>query len=369
MSVVRKLLIVVMLFAVAACREKGPEPDYIRFFDQKGFLEHVGTNIILSAYKDLLERSVELDTALMRLMIEPSQEELIKSRRALREAYIAWQYCAPFEFGPAALAETAARINSFPVDTARMNFNLTEGNFILELEPNKTARGFPALDYLLHHPKLTDDEILFEANFRLAYKSYLAQASAMITFSAKTAYDSWSPGGSNYLALFTDERALGIDEGSSVADLVNGMSRSIRLMTREAKLAVPLGAGAEADTLAPASVEAYYGGYSVDLLEANIDAFQLLFTGTARSGADGLGFDEYLEIKSATTIATNQPLSEAINQRFGLVRAALQALDGPLSEQIESNQTPVIQAYIQVNRLTDLIKTDMAAALRIETGE
>ncbi len=369
MSVVKKLLIMLVLFALVACRERGPGPDYIKFFDQKGFLEHVSANIIVPAYKDLLDRSVELDTALNRLTREPSQEKLAISRQALRDAYIAWQYCAPFEFGPAALTEMAARINLFPLDTARVNLNLSDGNFLLELESNKAARGFPALDYLLNHPVLTDDEILFEANYRLAYKSYLTQATAMITFSAKTAYDSWSPGGGNYLALFTDERALGIDEGSSVAELVNGMSRSIDLMTREAKLAVPLGAGAQADTLAPGSVEAYYGGYSLDLLEANIDAFQLLFTGTPRNGADGLGFDEYLEIKGSKTVDSDQPLSEAISQRFGLVRAAMQAVDLPLSEQIENNQTPVIQLYIQVNRLTDLIKTVMATALRGEIEE
>jgi uncharacterized protein len=357
---------ILLLISTGACHEKGPDPDLIRFFDQKGFLENIGENVIIPSYKALVEKSMALDTALARLIEQPSNNNLLVARESLKEAWLLWQYCLPFEFGPAKLRGLAADVNSFPVDVAQIETNLKSFNIDLDLPENSHAKGFPALDYLLNNKAVADENLLSKIKNKTVLNGYLLGAAGQISLSTNLVYRSWDPAvGGVYYIFFADDDALGVNEGSSVSDLVNGLAKSLELAVTKAKVGIPIGDYSDG-LAAPEATEGQYGGYSHELLKASIEAYQLIFTGTSGNGVDGLGFDEYLNIKGAKLPGTGEPLEAAILSKFVELEAALDLVDSSLSEAIKNNPQSVRLVNNQLMELTELIKGDMAGALRVE---
>ncbi|MEQ8418149.1 MAG: imelysin family protein [Imperialibacter sp.] len=357
---------VFFLISCVSCFEKGPDPTLVRFFDQKGFVENIGKNLIIPSYKDLTEKSMALDTALDRLIKQPTKNNLLMARQSLKEAWLSWQYCLPFEFGPSELRDLGADINSFPADISQIEANLDSSNIDLNLPENSHAKGFPALDYLLNNKFVTDEKLLSTIASKTTLNGYLLGVAGQISLASNLVYRSWDPAiGGVYYVFFADDDALGVKEGSSVSDLVNGLAKSLELTVTKAKVGIPMG-DYSGGLAAPEATEAYYGGYSLELLKANIEAYRLIFTGTSRNGVDGLGFDEYLNIKGAKLSASDQPLSEAVASGLGSVSSTLQSMTDPLSNQIESNLPTVQQLNNQLIGLSYLIKKEMAPALRVE---
>jgi len=354
------------LISCVSCFEKGPDPSLVRFFDQKGFVENIGKNLIIPSYKDLTEKSMALDTALARLIEQPSKNNLLVARQSLKDAWLSWQYCLPFEFGPSELRGLNADVNSFPADTAQIEANLKSTSIDLDLPENSHAKGFAALDHLLNNKLITDEKLLATIQKRTVLNGYLIGVAGQISLSSNLVYRSWDPAiGGVYYVFFTDDDALGVKEGSSVSDLVNGLAKSLELAVTKAKVGIPIG-DYSSGLVAPEATEAHYGGYSLELLQASIEAYQLIFTGTSRSGVDGLGFDEYLNIKGARLSGTDQQLSEALASSLDSVLSTVKLMADPLSDQIE-NDLPAVQKLNNLLKgLSYLLKEEMAPALRVE---
>ncbi len=353
------------LLTANACFEKGPGPDFIKVFDQKGFITHVGNELILPAYKELSEKSAALDTALSHLVNDPSNEKLAVVRQKLKEAWLAWQYCLPYEFGPSKLLELSADLAAYPADTAQIENNIENRTFQLAAPENALAKGFAALDYLINNTSLTDEEILSNTFNFLGYKKYLIETGSLISFSSNSVYKAWAASDGNYNAIFTADQALGVNEGSSVAELVNAMCESLELMVLKSKVGIPLGDYNEG-VQRPEAVEALYGGYSLELLKASVESLYLLFIGKSRDGIDSLGFDEYLAIKGVRVTDSSDLLADAINARFDQLFSAIQLANDPLSVQLQTSPQVIRQINNQLLVLLYLYKNEMAPALRVE---
>lgn len=352
----------VLLFS---CGEEGPNPNLVRVFDQQLFLQNTADNLIIPAYRDLADKTIELDSAIGRFIAAPNPEGLAASREALKAAWISWQYCAPFEFGPAELLDLSHDINVFPADTAKIEANILAGFNNLGDPANSHARGFPALDYLLNNPALSDSAVISNVFNRASVAGYLVQVARSISFSSQAVHQFWAKDGQNYYAIFTADQALGNEEGSSLSDLVIGLCKSMELLTRNQKVGIPLGLESAGESM-PNSTEAFYGSYSVELLKTNISAMRLIFEGKSRSGAEGLGFDEYVDVRTSGNTGATEVLKNAILTRYDLVNSAASLLVDPLSGQIANSPAPVAQVFNQLTSLMTLYKEDMATALRVE---
>ncbi|WP_339814879.1 imelysin family protein [uncultured Imperialibacter sp.] len=363
-----KIYFLGMFFLISgvSCHERGPDPSLFRFFDQKGFVENIGKNLIIPSYKDLTEKSMALDTALTRLVEQPGKNNLLVARQSLKDAWLSWQYCLPFEFGPSELRGLKADLNSFPANTTQIEANLKSTSIDLNLPENSHAKGFATLDYLLNNKSITDEKLLATIEKKTALNGYMLGVADQISLSSNLVYRSWDPAiGGVYYVFFTDDDALGVKEGSSVSDLVNGLAKSLELAVTKAKVGIPIG-DYSGGLAAPEATEGHYGGYSLELLKASIEAYQLIFTGTSRSGVDGLGFDEYLNIKGARLSGTDQQLSEALASGMDSVLTTLQLMTDPLSDQIVNNLPAVQELNNQLKALSYLLKEEMAPALRVE---
>ena len=103
-------------------------------------------------------------------------------------------------------------------------------------------------------------------------------------------------------------------------------------------------------------MEAYYSGYSLTLLQVSLQSSKFLYTGGIR-----LGLDDYLIHAKAEK--NGESLDNLIKQQFNNAIQAVDELDAPLSDFIESNQSDVVNAYNEVTKQVVNIKTDLPSVL------
>ncbi len=355
--------LVVML--ATACGDDDGNPSVNDNFDQKGFLTHLGGTIIVPAYVDLAEKTVALHAAIEAFAALPTTVALSEARAALLQARLAFQYCTPYQFGPAETLGLASNLNVFPVDYGKVERNVETQSYNLQALSNNNAKGFPALEYLLYGSNTSDVDIIAGFQLNTARQQYLLDVSSLIKTTAEGVAEMWSADGGNYVGEFTSDGALGADAGSSLGKLVNALNLSFERNTRDAKIGIPAGIRS-LGIIIPEATEAYYAGYSVQLAVANIEGFEMLFLGKTKAGVDGPGLDDYLDARKAkVTTGNGQSLTEAIKSQFDTVFGGLEQLEDPLAGQIETNNEPVQQVFAQMQQLAVLLKTDMASALGV----
>ncbi len=240
---------------------------------------------------------------------------------------------------------------------------------------SSSASGLCAAEYLLFYTGDTNAcgpeeelntsgswNLLDEVTLSTRRLSYAAFAADTVADVASDLLNAWSPSGQNFLAEFVQA-----GEGSRTYGkkrvAINAVSDALFYVewnTKDNKLGRPLGLiGCEED-FCPELVESEYAHRSKEHLRNNMIGFRKIFKGC---GADneGLGFDDYL-------YAVGQAeLGEAIDQAALATIAALDAIEQEelavaLVEDIES----VSAVHSALGELTDLLRSDFLAALRLE---
>lgn len=327
-------------------------------YDRASMLSNVANNIILPNYQALRTEVNALATAADAFVTARDSAGLVALRDAWLATALEWQHCSAFEFGPAQTVSLRAQVNTFPTDTATIHANINAGSYDLESAANLDAKGFPALDFLLHGSGNTISEIvnLFSQQ---NYADYLTAVVTDLHTKITQVVTGWEASGGNYLSDFV--ASTGTDVGSSTSLLVNQLNMDWELM-KNAKIGIPLGKKSLGQIL-PEKVEALYSGRSMELAYENILAIRDLFTGTDRSGLDGIGLDDNLEQLDAQY--NGESLSTAIKNGFAEVITAANAVPDPLSATIQTNPAPVETLHQKIQMQVVLLKADMTSALAI----
>lgn len=342
------------LLAFSSCK---PDGNNKVNFDRSLMLENIGNNVIIPDYSNLAEKMSLLQQAVTDFNGAADNVKLVALQNAFHDAYLAWQKCSAFEFGPAMDVSLRMSVNTFPTDTAQIQNNITSGSYNLETAANIDARGFPALDYLLHKRNGNNTEVLerFTTNNNAqGWKTYLTD----LVDDTKTLVDAvknnWSVSGGNYLASFISKD--GTDVGSSLGELVNQLNYDYEIL-KNARIGIPAGKQTLGVPL-PEKCEAYYAGYSLELAIEQLNSIKELYL-----GGMGIGLDDYLVALDAKH--GSGQLSDAINSQLDLAKAALQNVPDPLSESVENNQALVNTAYTEIQKGVVLLKTDMPSAMSV----
>jgi predicted lipoprotein len=128
------------------------------------------------------------------------------------------------------------------------------------------------------------------------------------------------------------------------------------------KIAIPLGKRTLGTPL-PEKVEGYYSKISIQLAAEQFKAIENIYLGKSKLGVDGLGLDDNLvHLKSEYNGGT---LSDAIRAQITTVLSKIQAIPDPLSSSITNNPAIVDAAYVEMQKLVVLFKTDMSSALGV----
>ncbi|MBX9850271.1 MAG: imelysin family protein [Cytophagaceae bacterium] len=349
------------LIFVSSCKKKNEEENKPEF-DRKGMLTNIGNNSIIPNYEKLKTALQELDTAVTAFNASPDLTNLSALQNAFKEAYKAWEINSVFEFGPAEQEMLRANLNTFPAYVVKIESNITSNTYSFDDPDNITTKGFPAMDYLLFGVGADNNAILAKyttdtdaANRR----NYLQAISNYIRGKVETVNNAWSPSGGNYINTFIN--ASGTDVGSSLGQLVNQLNQDFEMM-RTPKIGIPLGKQTLGSPL-PAKAEAYYSGISAELALTQLKAIENIFLGRSEAGVDGSGLDDYLAYLKAPY--NGGQLSDAIKNQFTTAITKLQAVPDPLSSTVQNNPAIVDAAYIELQKLLVLLKTDMPSALGV----
>jgi predicted lipoprotein len=324
-------------------------------FDRKAMLTNISGNIIIPAYTSYQAAAIGLDAAVTTFNATPNITNLTALQNAFTVTYQQWQSTSVYDFGPAADVSLRVNTNTYPTDVNQIAANINAGTYNPLLLSNLTAKGLPALDYLLFN--LTGDNAavlaLFTTDVKAANRrNYLAALSAELKTNATTVLNAWI---GPYKATFLN--ATGTDASSSTGYLVNQLVYDYEVL-KNFEIGIPAGSQSMGAIL-PAKVQAYYSKRSLQLTLLHLQAIQNLYL-----GASGLGLDDYLIAVNAKT-STGGSLNDAIKTQFAAANAKLQTLTDPLATNITNNPTAVMAAYTELQKLTVILKNDMTSALGI----
>ena len=155
----RPILYSIILLAVISFGSCSPDAvEEVEFSD---LFQNVADNIIVPRYSNF-------DNALSDLSLELNNfnnselSSLESLQQKFIETYLAWQTVSAFEFGPAGEISVSLRsnINNFPTDESRIESNIQNNDYNLEVASNYSAKGLPALDYILFHA--SQDQLIME---------------------------------------------------------------------------------------------------------------------------------------------------------------------------------------------------------------
>jgi uncharacterized protein len=326
-------------------------------------LANIGNNIVLPAYAALNVSVNSLDSAILDFNAGPDGGKLSALQNFFKAAYIDWESVSEYNgFGPAyAVQPNLAGLNLFPTNTTTIEANITAGSTNVNAFANTSAKGFPALDYLLYGGgagTLTGFTTGIGAASR---KAYLAAVSADVRAEVNAANKSWQASGGNYIATFI--AGTGNSVSSSLGLLINSLVQDFEIGKND-RLGIPLGKQPPGQVLPvlPQEVEAYYSGISVQLALAQIKAVQNIYLGTGTQGA-GPGLKDYL-IKANTKYGAGL-LNDTIRVDLAAAVSGLQAIPDPFSVTIQNNAAPADAVYATFQQLVVLLKTDLPSAVGV----
>lgn len=351
------LLSSLLFFVPAACKkkDKSKEEEPEQTFDKQGMLVNYADNVILPAYSAFKVSFDSLDlsfTAFKNNMTIAAYQDL-KSK--LHAAYSRYQRISIFGLGPGEDQGIRANFNVFPTNATTINSNIAADSYNLSTVSNLSAKGFPALDYLLYGTGSEDDQfqLLKSDDKRLRYVGALIN-DMKITLEA--VLNKWN---TSYRNTFVN--SLGTDVGSSIGLLVNQINYELDYL-KNAKIGIPLGLKS-GGTLLPKECEAYYGKQSLSYILGTLNILEDTYLGRSAKGEDGKGLDDYVEHLNIQH--TDQSLNKAIKSQFSVARSKVNLIANPFSDQLSSSYNTVKDAYNELVKLLVLLKTDMPSGLGV----
>lgn len=332
-------------------------------FDREAFLINMADHVIQPAIVNFDAKVNSLSTICDSFVSDPSVDNLTELRANFKEAWLAYQHVAFVHVGPVASVNLRDRVNIFPTKPVLIEQNIESQNYTLGTAANVTAKGFPAIDYLLFGTGASDAEILAyfgEVNSgsnRLAYLSDLVED---IQVASTLINEGWG----DYRTTFIGN--TGTDVGSGTSLLVNEFNFQFDIRLKNAKIGFPSGGNPRTGgVLSPQDVEAYYSGWSGDLSKRTVEAAIEVFEGrNFDSSENGLGLDDYLDALDAKA-QDETNLSIAIISQLKAALEEMGKIDKPYSEVASQEGSQLVQVYNKLQAVIPLIKVDMTSALSV----
>ena len=353
------VLVIVGTLLFQACKDDDGVTDLCsNSFDQTAMFENVADNIIVPTYQRLQEKVDALATQTDLFLDLTNENELGKLRLAFKEAYIVWQEAAQFEFGPAEEIFLRNSLNNFPVNVSQVEFNIENETNNFD-QPDTYDQGFPALDYLLYGVGGNDDLVATVTVYlvnsdREKYKTYLDAIVKNMQQKVDQTTNGWQNG-------FRDSFVgnTGTAAGTSLSSIINVWNENYELIKRN-KIGVPSGV-LDLNFPLPTKVEAFYSGISSELASTALKAAERLYLGIGENGTNGKSLDDFLQEVGAQKNGTT--LDEVIKNQFTSAINAVTALPDPLSEDIDNDEAPIVNAYNEITKQVVNIKTDLPSVL------
>lgn len=329
-------------------------------FDRGAMLENWADNIIIPAFESFAGETQALKQATEAFVGTPSQANLDELRFAYKEAYLQYQTVAMFEIGEAENVYYHQFLNIYPTDVPAITAKAEANDFNLELFSARDEQGFPAIDYLINGLGETDAEIIsiYNGENSEGYQDYLTSVATRIDTLTNTVLADWQNSFRDTFVANTSSSSTG-----SVDRFTNDYVMYFEMDLRSGKIGIP--AGGFSGNPAPQTVEAYYSeDFSKQLYLKAVEAFRNFFNGKHFiSTQTGPSYKHYLEYLNS--IRGGEDLAAMINAQIDNVEEQAKSLDADLAEQVRTNNSLMLGAFDELQKVVVLLKTDMMQALNI----
>ncbi|MGA8853830.1 MAG: imelysin family protein [Christiangramia sp.] len=350
------LLIATLVFTACTTEDKGDGGEGTNGtdnFDRGAMLANWADNIIIPAYANFYASTNDLQEATATFTENPTEEGLIALRAQFENSYIDFQTVSMFDIGKAEELNYRRFLNTYPLNADAVESKIESETYNLELPSSYTEQGFPALDYLLNGIGETDAEIVAKYNSE-NYKNYLLDVATRINTLTQAVNDSWN---GDYRDNFVSN--ISSSSTGSVDKFSNKYIMYFETFLRSGKIGYP--AGAFTDSPSPINVESYY---SEDLskklylkaVQSSIDFFNGKYFGSSQTGSSYKLFLESMD---------RADLSDDILSQFSAIKSQASTLDASLKNQVETNNTLMLEAFDELQKEVVLLKLDMLQALSI----
>jgi uncharacterized protein len=339
-----------LLAALAGCASEGSGDT------RRELLERWGAELIVPLYADLEARSQALTASLDALCAAPAQPALDAARVAWSEARQPLKRAEVFNFGPYSRPEyrIGPQLDSWPArpDTVE---ELLAGQGPVDAATVAALgvwhKGMPVIEYLLYPPNA--DGVTQLADPRRC--EYLESVGAELVARAREIHLAWAPEGSDFAGQLSGAGRTSTAFRSlrdAFSEVVNRMGFTVENVRRD-KLGTPLGTGAGGPPQ-PDAAESRFSGRSIADILDNLTGLEVLYFGDPSRSMPGL--ERYAAERG-------QNFDEQMTAALSASRAALQAIDMPLTAAVASEPARVQAASDRLGELQSLLQVDMIGAL------
>lgn len=305
---------------------------------KKDVLVDISANVIHATYMDMNVKAQNLHNAVVTLSISTNSSNLQNAQQAWKDVRSAWEQAEGFLFGPVSIDNIDPRIDTWPVDFARLDSVLSTStpftsSYVDNLED--ALKGFHPIEYLL----FGNNGSKSASSFTIREIDYLIALSENLKTLCQQAENSWNPS----IALNYTFELNNAGAGSNVyqtqraayEEIIDAMI-GICDEVANAKIAEPF------INQNPALEESPFASNSMNDFTNNIKSVQNLYLG--KYSADGKGLEDLIK-------ASNLSMDGQIKTKIANALNALNNITVPFGQAIVSQQTQIQNCITAINDL------------------
>lgn len=311
-------------------------------------IQNYAGNVIYNTYRDLADRAEKLNTMVVKLRFETSDDQLLAVQQQWRDTRRPWEQSEAFLFGPVDTEGLDPAMDSWPVNSTDLQ-NVLDSDTALTVETvsafSDDLKGFHVIEFLLFGA----DGNKASAEFTERELLYLGAATSVLANDTQRLAQSWNPNDGNFLAEFA-QAGVGsttyTSQTAALQEMINGMI-GIAGELGSVKLEDPIRLGDAT------IVESQFSFNSRADFMDNVRAIRNVYTGNYLL-SEGPGLNALVK-------SVNPALDETINSQIEAAIAAIDAIPQPFAEAISTSTTEVQAAIDAVNMLLVTLSNQLSA--------
>ena len=334
-------------------------------FNRESMLTFWADSLIIPSQIKFEKEMQILDESIMEFAKTTNKESLNSVRLNWLKAYKAWQYIEMFNIGKAEEIYYPFRMNIYPVNSARVENNVSKRIENIENPNDYSCQGFPALDYLLFGLNSDQEELLKKyttvdpSNDNNNYMNYLLIVSNKMLELTNTVVIDWQTYRNTFIASTENTMT------SSINKFTNDFIYYYEKGFRANKIGIP--AGVFSGGVLPDRAEAYYKkNVSKELSLEALKAITNFFIGKPfgdNNSETGISFKHYIEFFE--TKKDGISLAELILKQFDLSKESINKLNDDFTIQLDNNKMDMLITYDIIQKAVVFMKVDMLQAINI----
>jgi predicted lipoprotein len=347
---------ILVLAGIQSCKPE--KTNALDKYDRGVMLTGIYDNVVVPLHTAFEQEAGKLDSLALVFDVSPTSVNLTALQQQWVGTQDKWQLCAPLDIGDVKESFIHSKIDQWPTNKAFIENFIAGSNALDEAfieSVGASSKGLPAMEYLIFG---ADNNIVLASLTTDAgavrRRSYLKGLTANLKVKATLLKTEWS----SYRSVFVSQTGLAID--GSVNLMVNSIIEYEEFIKND-KVGAPAGYKTNGN-VQPNSVECALSNTSLAHIVQNLKSLDYLMAGNT-SGLAGAGIYSYLD--AVDPMADGTKLSAKINTQIDACIAAANNINGPLEEAVVSNHAQVDTLYLELKRLTVLLKVDMSSLLGV----